>query len=523
MTALDGGRLLSIVTSKYGAALSCIVLGALNSCGLAPVQMWPATIIAFVFFMMQMAVCKSKFKVFWLTILFFASYAFISLSWLDFVLEGFGQAPAVISYFVILAFACTYIALPYAILNVIAYKIANNRIGIYLCCFMPLAFIISDFFTGWFLTGFPWLYSGYSCVEGPLKNYAPFIGVRGISALIYVLSGAVAMTAMRKFLYLPIAAMILLIGVFLEGISFVKPLKALDVVMVQGNIPQEVNNDGSRTNSIIAKYWDLTKDHLKENRLIIWPESALPIAKEFMPNIVDDLNTALKSKKTELITGIFSVKVADRKSFNSIVSLGREQDVDDIVAYNKRALVPFGEIVPFADILRQFGSIFVIPNSSFSYGEDNQEPIKAMGLSFTPAICYEAIFPDLIRQMDSDKTQAIVMLSNDSWFGPTKAPVQHLNIARMRSMELNKPMLRDTNSGITAYINEKGEVVKTMPTDVEGVEQFDFVPVEGQSLFSKFGNLGLYLIMLILLGFGIYGRFAKRNTYYDQVEKLSRP
>ena len=65
---------------------------------------------------------------------------------------------------------------------------------------MPLAFIISDFFTGWFLTGFPWLYSGYSCVEGPLKNYAPFIGVRGISALIYVLSGAVAMTAMRKFL-----------------------------------------------------------------------------------------------------------------------------------------------------------------------------------------------------------------------------------------------------------------------------------------------------------------------------------
>ena len=294
------------------------------------------------------------------------------------------------------------------------------------------------------------------------------------------------MTAMRKFLYLPIAAMILLIGVFLEGISFVKPLKALDVVMVQGNIPQEVNNDGSRTNSIIAKYWDLTKDKLKENRLIIWPESALPIAKEFMPNIVDDLNTALKSEKTELITGIFSVKVADRKSFNSIVSLGREQDVDDIVAYNKRALVPF------ADILRQFGSIFVIPNSSFSYGEDNQEPIKAMGLSFTPAICYEAIFPDLIRQMDSDKTQAIVMLSNDSWFGPTKAPVQHLNIARMRSMELNKPMLRDTNSGITAYINEKGEVVKTMPTDVEG-------------------------------GFGIYGRFAKRNTYYDQVEKLIRP
>ena len=84
-------------------------------------------------------------------------------------------------------------------------------------------------------------------------------------------------------------------------------------------------------------------------------------------------------------------------------------------------------------------------------------------------------------------------------------------------------MLRDTNSGITAYINEKGEVVKTMPTDVEGVEQFDFVPVEGQSLFSKFGNLGLYLIMLILLGFGIYGRFAKRNTYYDQVEKLIRP
>ena len=455
---------------------------------------------------MLLSVAKSKKKVFFTTLLFYASYATVSLTWLNFVMEGFGELPSVLSNFVIVLFSFLYIALPYAILNTLAFYLSKGKTAVFLISFMPVAFILSDFFTGWFLTGFPWLYPGYSCVEGPLKNFAPFIGVRGISALIYIMSGAIALTALRRFLFLPIAAVILLLGIFLEGVSFVTPL-----------------NDGSRTNEVVATYWDLTKDKIRKDRLIIWPESALPFALEYGTSLVEELNNAFKEKDSALITGILSTPDAGIHAYNSIIALGETSDVLSITPYNKRELVPFGEIVPFADLLRPLGSIFVIPNSSFSYGDKVQEPIKVKGLEFTPAICYEAIFPETVKAMDSDKTNAIVMLSNDSWFGPTKAPVQHLNIARMRSLELQKPMLRDTNSGITAYIDEFRKIQKVMPTDVASSIDFTFTPVSGQTLYSKIGDYGLLGIIVLLILFGIYGIARKPDELQEQMNKLIRP
>lgn len=523
MNALDGSRLLNLVNSKWGGALCAIVLGVLLSCALAPFEIWPTAILAYSFLMMLLSVAKSKKKVFFTTLLFYASYATVSLTWLNFVMEGFGELPSVLSNFVIVLFSFLYIALPYAILNTLAFYLSKGKTAVFLISFMPVAFILSDFFTGWFLTGFPWLYPGYSCVEGPLKNFAPFIGVRGISALVYIMSGAIALTALRRFLFLPIAAVILLLGIFLEGVSFVTPLKAVDVTMVQGNIEQQVRNDGSRTNEVVATYWDLTKDKIRKDRLIIWPESALPFALEYGTSLVEELNNAFKEKDSALITGILSTPDAGIHAYNSIIALGETSDVLSITPYNKRELVPFGEIVPFADLLRPLGSIFVIPNSSFSYGDKVQEPIKVKGLEFTPAICYEAIFPETVKAMDSDNTNAIVMLSNDSWFGPTKAPVQHLNIARMRSLELQKPMLRDTNSGITAYIDEFGKIQKVMPTDVASSIDFTFTPVSGQTLYSKIGNYGLLGIIVLLILFGIYGNVRKPDKLKEQMNKLIRP
>lgn len=523
MNALDGSRLLNLVNSKWGGAVCTLVLGALLSCALAPFEIWPAAVLAYAFMMMLLTAAKSKKKIFFTTLIFYASYSTVSLTWLNFVMEGFGELSFWLSNLVIVLFSFFYIALPYSVLNTLAFYLARGRTAVFLICFMPVAFILGDFFTGWFLTGFPWLYPGYSCVDGPLKNFAPFIGVRGISAMIYIMSGAIALTALRRFLFLPIAAVILLLGIFLEGISFVTPLKSIDVTMVQGNIEQQVRNDGSRTNEVVATYWDLTKNKIEKDRLIIWPESALPFALEYGTSLVEDLNSAFKEKGSALITGILSTPDAGIHAYNSIIALGETDDVLSIKPYNKRELVPFGEIVPFADLLRPLGSIFVIPNSSFSYGDAVQDPVKVMGLQFTPAICYEAIFPETVKAMDSDRTNAIVMLSNDSWFGPTKAPVQHLNIARMRSLELQKPMLRDTNSGITAYINQFGKVEKVMPTDVASSVDFTFTPVKGQSLYSKFGNSGVLIIIALLIILGILGIVRKPDEIQEQMNKLIRP
>ncbi|MDY6471159.1 MAG: apolipoprotein N-acyltransferase, partial [Succinivibrio dextrinosolvens] len=198
-------------------------------------------------------------------------------------------------------------------------------------------------------------------------------------------------------------------------------------------------------------------------------------------------------------------------------------DLAHDLPYQKRKLVPFGEFVPFEDILRPLGSIFVIPNSSFSYGPDEQLPITINNHKFIPAICYEAIFPEVISSMDSEQTNGIIMVSNDSWFGPTQAPQQHLNIARMRAMELQKPMLRCTNSGITAYIDENGKVVDRLPQDQEGVLTVQFSPVKGQTFYSKYGTQTLFLILLILLFLGIRGLRQKDDPTKETMSKLVRP
>lgn len=522
MNALDGARLLRLVNSKAGSFISAALLGAFYSLSIAPVSIWPTAVIAFAFLMMLLSVSQSRKRVFFLTLTYFAVFATVSLNWLNFVMEGFGQLPPLLSNTVVVVFSICYIALPYAVLNTVAFAMSKGRKAVFIICFMPLSFILADFVTGFLFTGFPWLYSGYSCTEGPLKNYAPLAGVRAISALLYIMSGAIALTALRRFLFLPVAAVILLLGILLEGISFVTPQKSISVTMMQGNLEQSVSNDPAKVQQVVSTYYELTKDRLQKDRLIIWPESSMPFAIEYGKPLVSAINQELALSGAVLVSGILSVPDG-KNAYNSIVTLGNSQDSALPPLYHKRALVPFGEIIPFADLLRPLGSIFAIPNSSFSYGEKLQEPIKVLSHNFIPAICYESIFPELIQIMDSSSVNGIIMISNDTWFGPTKAPMQHLNIARMRALELQKPMLRATNSGITAYIDEKGNIASTCEADIKTRLDVEFVPVKGQTPYSRFGNLVLYIIMLLLLAFGIAGLFHKEDAAAEQINKLIRP
>lgn len=518
---LDGKRLLTLINKPLGMCLSSMVLGAIMSLSIAPVEKWPFAVIALGFFMMQLYTCKFTPQVGLLSVLFFGTYATLSLTWLNYVMEGFGQVPLVLSYIIITGFSFGYIGFTYAFLNMLAFSIAKKKKAVYICCFVPIGFIIADYIVYYYLSGFPWLYIGYSCVEGPLKNYAPFVGVRGINLALYVLSAALALTALRKFLFLPVAAMILLVGVFLENLPQVEKMPTINASLVQANITQSVHNNAASVNEIFSTYWTLTKPKLSNSKIVVWSESALPIDYYSSAELIGDLDTVLKTDKTALVTGIFTS--SQNKIFNSIVHIGDGADLAHDLPYQKRKLVPFGETVPFEDVLRPLGSIFVIPNSSFSSGPDEQLPITINNHKFIPAICYEAIFPEVISSMDSEQTNGIIMVSNDSWFGPTQAPQQHLNIARMRAMELQKPMLRCTNSGITAYIDENGKVVDRLPQDQEGVLTVQFSPVKGQTFYSKYGTQTLFLIMLILLVLGIRGLRQKDDPAKETMSKLIRP
>ncbi|MBO8415178.1 MAG: apolipoprotein N-acyltransferase [Proteobacteria bacterium] len=513
--------------SKLGLVLFPLLLGVLASLGFAPLEKWPLTLAGLSLMFFLMGGYQSKKAIFAAVLSFFTTLNAVTLWWLNFVMEGFGGMPMLLSNLVVILFSM-YLALPYALLSCLANRFCQGKLPVLLLCFIPAAFVLSDFIISWLFGGFPWVYPGYTALQGPLSAFAPLIGVRGINLLFYLLAGVIALTLKRQFIYLPAAGVIFIAGVFCSSLSFTtdddKPLK---VSLVQGNIMQSVKWRPEMVGPTISTYWNLTEPLIAKDHLIIWPESAIPLYLERAHGLVQDLNTVMHEQGSLLITGLQHKNEETNAAFNSLIILGQEESLSPVTAelnhYDKRKLVPFGEVVPFEEMLRPLGSIFNFPMSSFTPGAEKQQNIKAFGHELIPAICYEAIFPELINSLNAEESGAIVMLSNDSWFGTTSGPKQHLNIARMRCLELQKPMLRATNSGITAFIDKQGQVTDAFPSDKAGVLRGSVHCATGLTPYSRCGNIPLWVLTVLLVGLGVYYRGRDPDKQKQMLESLVRP
>jgi apolipoprotein N-acyltransferase len=206
-----------------------------------------------------------------------------------------------------------------------------------------------------------------------------------------------------------------------------------------------------------------------------------------------------------VITGV--VNQAENKQFyNSILTVGEtslgDYNYDVNARYNKHHLLPFGEFVPFESILRPLAPFFNLPMSSFSRGEFIQPNIDANGTQMAPALCYEIIFNEQVRRNITDDTDFILTLSNDAWFGRSIGPLQHMEIARMRALELGKPVIRSTNNGVTAVTDHKGNITAQIPQFETGVLRAEVVPTQGFTPYTKLGTWPLYIWVLLSLVIG---------------------
>ena len=412
------------------------------------------------------------------------------------------------------------------------FKLGQHEVRFYqnafVLCFLPLALIGADFIIGWLFTGFPWMYLGYGLLDSPFSAYVPLVGVRGLSFIILLCAGALALTVERSYVYLPIAGVLFLGALFTQGISYVKELPPVTMAGVQGNIAQAIKWDPRNTLPTIDKYLNLTTPLIGSNDLIIWPESALPVFIGQVEPLMADLNRYAYERHSPILVGIQRYE-PPRTSFNSIFLLGQASDLAAAQVYDKRALVPFGEVIPMESQLRKLGPLFNFPMSSFTKGAYDQAQLKLnqvaaeCTLNFVPAICYESIFPELIAAMADESTNGTIMVSNDSWYGDTRGPQEHLAIARMRALELQKPMMRVTNSGITAYIDAQGKVVKRLPQNVDGVLQVEFVPTQGQTPYGRFGNLPLYVLIVLVAALGLALRRRDITAEQESLSTLIRP
>ncbi len=179
---------------------------------------------------------------------------------------------------------------------------------------------------------------------------------------------------------------------------------------------------------------------------------------------------------------------------NSLIGLGPER-----AEYHKRHLVPFGEFFPVPDFAREWMRSAGLPNQDTLPGAADQPPLPVSDYAMAPSICYEDAFGD--EQLDFlPEAQLLMNVSNDAWFGDSIAPHQHLQIAQMRSLESGRPMLRATNTGITAIIGADGRVMQRSEQFETAVLRAEVRPRSGATPYIRVGNWAVISICALLMG-----------------------
>lgn len=376
----------------------------------------------------------------------------------------------------------------------------------------PALWVISEWIRSWLFTGFPWLFLGYSQSGTPLKGYAAILGVYGVSLAVVVSSSLLlhALRLMRRdhhhIAYLDLLAClgIWVLGSALNLIPWTEATaKPVSVSLVQANIPQAIKWSPEHLQYSLNTYAQLTQPLWGKSKLIIWPESAVPLPLPDAQDFIQQLNDAAQASHSTLILGI-PTQGDQGEYYNAIMTLGKKQQF-----YTKRHLVPFGEYTPLSSLLANLLQFMQIPMSDLQAGKPVQAPFVVDHLKILPFVCYEIGFPQLVNTTDS-QVGAILTVTNDAWFGDSAAQDQHIQMAEMRALELGRPVLFASNSGVTAIISPNGQIDTTITPHTQAVLTATVQPMIGLTPWMRNGMEPLIFLLLWLL---YTARRMQRSTH----------
>ncbi len=421
----------------------------------------------------------------------------VGVSWLYVAIHDFGGAHwSLAALFTGLFIA--FLALFYALTGWLIVKLKNTlRMPqlLLVLFYIPLIWVFMEWVRTWFLTGFPWLLNGYPMIQTPLSGYAPVVGIYGLSFLVVFLS-ALLLVRIRPLASIILAVIIFAGGAWLATVQWSHPQgQPLKVGMVQGNVSQAVKWSRAQLEKTKAHYVSLSKPLWTKHDIIVWPENAIP---SFYHNLehgfYSQLSQQAKKTDSELVAGLPVYNAKTQQYYNAVTNLGGNQGF-----YYKTHLVPFGEYVPLATVLRGLMHFFNMPMSGFSAGSQQQPLLTIKGYPVVTTICYEDVFsPAVIK--DIPQAYFMINLSNNSWYGDSFTPPQHLEMARMRALETSRDLIRSTTSGITALVDNRGQVKVSGPQFKSTVVSGEIQPRQGITPYVYYGNSPLYALF-ILAGF----------------------
>ncbi|MEO8400759.1 MAG: apolipoprotein N-acyltransferase [Gammaproteobacteria bacterium] len=482
----------------FGDCLAFLV-GAVMTFAFAPFHIYPLAIISPAV-LLGLWLTVSKRRAFFRGWLYGLGMFGFGVYWVFISIHTYGDASNALSAFItggLIAILALYPGISGYLLNRYFPEIGNPK----LLYAFPAIWVFFEWVRSWLLTGFPWLTLGYTQINSPLRGYASLLSVYGVSLVLLICSALLVKAVLNarqqdyKNSGFNLLAILVIFGVgtILSHIVWTKPFGApIKVSLVQGNIPQSVKWSPESLQPTLDTYTNLTKDHW-DSKIIVWPESAIPIPMHMAEDFLLNLNAIGKKHGTTFITGI-PVKLPSGDSYyNAIVTFGNGGGF-----YLKHRLVPFGEYVPFRKFVHGLLDILNIPMSDFVPATARATPLQAGNLQIGAYICYEIAYPEIVLT-DNAQLNMLLTVSNDAWFGKSIAQAQHLEMAQMRAVEMGRPVLFVSNNGITAIIKANGKIQSTAPPYETVVLTDDVQPTYGKTPWQKFGIDPLLFILLILI------------------------
>ncbi|ANF80913.1 apolipoprotein N-acyltransferase [Acinetobacter sp. NCu2D-2] len=491
--------------------LISLFAGGVFSLSLAPYHYWWLAILspALLYVSLIQRTAKQAFAI---GLAYGIGLWFVGAFWLYTSIHVYGDTNAVLSVLMILIMAVVMGL--FTALQTFIYRRFFPETPL---TFAPL-WVLFEWAKTWVFTGFPWLFVGYAFTERFLDAYAPLFGVFGVSFVVVTLACALV-EVLRKRVFWLVPSVLLVLGAWgASQLNFVeqKAEKPLRVSLVQGNIPQDLKWLTEYQMKTLFIYANLTKTEWGRD-LIVWPESSIPMFQTDIQPFLTAMRTQAEKSSSAWVTGIPYWDKAESQTegkamfYNSIMASGDESSG----LYKKQRLVPFGEYIPLSGLLS-----WVLPAlqndpsmSGFSRGASDQKPLNVKNHALGSAICYEVAYPNLTRR-NASQSDFLVTVSNDAWFTGTAGPLQHLQMVQMRAKENGRWFIRATNTGVTAFIDHQGHIVKRAPMDQETVLRGELPAMQGQTLYMRLSDWPMLIFSGILLLLGWRFRPRKVNVAF---------
>lgn len=478
-------------------SLALAIIGATTVLAFAPFNLAFLAIICLSIFLFYCYRSTHLLQAFLRGLFFGFGFYGMGIYWVYISLHHFGGASIPLAVFLsslLIVFLSLFTA---TMATALRYLFLHRAITVVALAAFPALWVIWEWLRELPCNGFPWLFIGYSQVGTPLQGYAPLFGVYGVSLVVCILSGALFLIFIHpkkkiKVFNLLLIAALLLGGGLLNLTNWTKPMSSpIKISLVQGNIEQSLKWQPEQLFHTVQKYWQLT-ENLSGSQLIIWPEAAVPILPQQIGEYMQNFTQFTQKNYNHLIFGTLLTN-EKHQYFNSLMLIGNTTG-----QYKKRHLVPFGEYTPLAFIFNPIMEKLNIPMSSFTAGPKNQPLLKIDNFLISPFICYEIAFPQQVLSA-SKKSNFLIVLSDDSWFGKSIALPQQLQISEMRAAETGRYLMTVTNTGITAFITPQGKILSKAPLNKTFILTQSISPMQGLTPLMFWNYYPVIILIALLL------------------------